>query len=582
MDNLEQQPSAVPAIGASEKMMNVLIYTGFAFSGAAALIYEVAWTRKMSTILGSSTYAMSMILAAFMMGLSIGGFAGGQISKRIKNCRTGFALAEFGIGLAGIVTLVTMDNLSTLYIDAYYKYHLSFGVFSAVLFCIVLTVLLVPTTLMGMTFPLVLKSLTCHQEDLGVSTGIAYGVNTLGAVAGSVASGFLLIPFLGVKGTVVLAACLNVATALAILGISRKAKLAITCALLAATAIPAIASQPSAVPFFNNYIATRFPSAEVAKKIQEFTRKNGDKLVAFHEEGIDSEVYLMSTPNDTGLILWNNGKIEGGDRTGFALLGYLPSFTVAKENPEQALNIGLGSGKTLTALADMPFSSVDSVELSQAVLNANRLFLSPELFSNPKVKHIVADGRNYMLVNKPYDVVVASPSWAVELASAGLYTDEFFALAASRITEKGAFGIMVDLEAIPDNDVDLIVRTFSRHFHLTAWSAAGNIILVGTKGAPSSTPDEVAGRILKIRPDLKGVFRLAMTDQEARQAYAAGGTINTDDLSIIEFHNAKNIVKGSRYVESVSAQIKDSRWGKFRPGAQSNAAMPAGMPAGIM
>jgi spermidine synthase len=574
MDSQETQEPVKVTGSAPEKMMNLLVYIGFALSGAAALIYEVAWTRKMSTILGSSTYAMSMILAAFMLGLSIGGFLGGQVSKKAKNCRTGFALAEFGIGLAGIVTLVTMDKLSGLYIDAYYRFHLSFGMFSVVLFAIVLTVLLVPTTLMGMTFPLVLKSLTRHHEDMGVSTGIAYGVNTLGAVAGSVCSGFLLIPFLGVKGTVVLAACLNVATAVAILGISRKAKLAVICIAMASAAIPAIASQRSDVPFFNNYIAARFPSAAVAKKIQDYTRLNGDKLVVFHEEGVDSEVYLMNTPNNKELILWNNGKIEGGDKTGFALLGYLPSFTVAKDNPESALNIGLGSGGTLSALADLPFRSVDSVELSKAVMDANRMYLSPELFASPKIQHIVADGRNYLLVSKPYDVIVASPSWAVELASAGLYTDEFFALASSKITDRGAFAIMVDLEAIPDTDVDIIVRTFSRHFTMTAWAAAGNIILVGTRSAPSSTPEEISARILKVRPDLQGLFSLAMTDSEARLAYAGDGTINTDDLAVIEFHNAQNIVKGSRYVEGLSAHLKDSRWARFRSKGNASGMTP--------
>lgn len=565
-----QQLSTTTDGKSRDRIMNVLLYAGFGLSGGAALIYEVAWTRKMSTILGSSTYAMSMILAAFMLGLSLGGFLGGVVSKRAARSSTAFALVEFCIGLAGLATLVTMDSMSTLYIDAYYKFHLTFGVFSVALFFIVLTVLLVPTTLMGMTFPLVLKSLTSHQEDLGIATGIAYGVNTLGAVAGSVCSGFLLIPFVGVKGTVVTAACLNVVTALIILGYSQRRRLLTGCGLVALTALPAVASQHAAVPFFNNYIATRFPNAQVAKQIQEFTEQNGDKMVTFHEEGVDSEVYLMKTPNNQGLILWNNGKIEGGDKTGFQLLGYLPSFTVAKSKPEHALNIGLGSGKTLAALAELPFNEVDSVELSQAVLDANRLYLCPELFSDPKVHHMIADGRNYLMVNEPYDVIVASPSWAVELASAGLYTDEFFALASSKITEHGAFAIMVDLEAIPDSDVDIIVRTFARHFYVTAWSAAGNIVLVGTKGAPPSSPEEVAGRIDQLRPDLKGLFTVAMTDQQARSVYPKGGIVNTDDLAIIEFHNAENIVKGTDYIVSESTGAAGSWWRKFRVSGQSN------------
>ena len=94
------------------KILDFVIFAGFGISGAAALIYEVVWTRSLSGILGSSTYALSTMLAAFMGGLSVGGFLGGRIAKRLDNIEKAFALTELGIGIFGLITIPLIRLLS--------------------------------------------------------------------------------------------------------------------------------------------------------------------------------------------------------------------------------------------------------------------------------------------------------------------------------------------------------------------------------------------------------------------------------------------------------------------------------------
>jgi spermidine synthase len=140
-----------------ERIAEKFIFVGFGLSGTAALIYEVVWTRSLSTIIGSSTYALATMLAAFMAGLSVGGGVGAVLSHRIKKLNVAFALCELGIGIMGILTIPVIKALTPLYIRTFYAFHLSFNTFSLVQFVIIFMVMGIPTTLMGLAFPIVIK-----------------------------------------------------------------------------------------------------------------------------------------------------------------------------------------------------------------------------------------------------------------------------------------------------------------------------------------------------------------------------------------------------------------------------------------
>jgi spermidine synthase len=207
-----------------EKVIRTVVLLGLGLSGMAALIYEVVWTRSLSTVMGSSTYALSTMLAAFMAGLSIGGLLGARLSPRLKNPAMAFGLCELGIGIFGMATIPAIRALTPLYIASFYLFHMSFNAFNAVQFVIIFAVMGVPTTLMGITFPLAVKIMTRNREEAGKESGNLYCINTFGAIMGALSAGFLLIPLLGAKWSAVTAASLNVLVATAVMALSLRGK----------------------------------------------------------------------------------------------------------------------------------------------------------------------------------------------------------------------------------------------------------------------------------------------------------------------------------------------------------------------
>jgi len=519
-------------------------------SGAAALIYEVVWTRKLSTIMGSSTYALSTMLAAFMLGLSLGGLIGGLLVPRLKRHLRAFAICEIAIGLTALVTIPLIEAAAPLFIRVYFLFHDSFQAFMAAQFGVIFVIILAPTTLMGITFPLVIRHFAEGRSETARRAGFLYAFNTFGAVIGSTAAGFVLIPRLGASDATLMAALLNIAGALVILVLVEKGprRFALIPILLITAAALRLLGTPF-TPFVSAYSAQRFGSYAAVSEIRESIRQRGpENFIVFHYEGVESDVTLMREDPSKEWILVNNGKYEGGaNSAGFLLLAELPYFSRGSGGPApRVLNIGLGSGVTLSRLAALPVQRIESVELSAGVLEANRRHVSPDLFADPRIEHVQADGRNYLRLHpkERYDIIVVSPSWAVELASAALLTDEFFSLASQRLAPGGTVAIWLDLFYIPDEDVDIVLRTFRRSFpYATAWATEdAEMILIGKAVPFTLSEDEIAERVVANAPDLAGSFRVARP--RAELARLAAGPIHTDDHPILEFRNARHIVTG--------------------------------------
>jgi predicted MFS family arabinose efflux permease len=123
--------------------LEFFLLIGLCLSGAAALIYEVVWMRALSLVMGSTTYALSTMLAAFMAGLTLGGYLGGLWSDRTRNPAQSFGFLEAGIALFGLITFVVIKNLSPVYAWIFYTFHLSFSSFSIAQFVLSFMVMLI-------------------------------------------------------------------------------------------------------------------------------------------------------------------------------------------------------------------------------------------------------------------------------------------------------------------------------------------------------------------------------------------------------------------------------------------------------
>jgi spermidine synthase len=186
-----------------------LVYGIFFLSGAAALMYEVAWVRSLSLIFGGTHLAVTTVLSVFMGGLALGSFLIGKRVDAIKKPLRFYGLLEIAIALFALLFIILMKIYPAVYIFLVQGKESSniYLSFIRVLFAFVS--LIAPTTLMGGTLPVLARFVSRHPEKLVTQLAFLYGFNTLGAVAGTAATGFLLLRFYSVSTTLTIAILLN-------------------------------------------------------------------------------------------------------------------------------------------------------------------------------------------------------------------------------------------------------------------------------------------------------------------------------------------------------------------------------------
>jgi spermidine synthase len=191
------------------KLMKSAIYTLFFISGFTGLVYEVTWTRMLTTVFGSTTFAITSVLSAFMGGLAIGSLFIGRYVERKKSPILVYAFLEIGIGITALSIPTILTILDHIYPLIYE--HTTSHVWLLILTKVVLSllVLFVPTFLMGGTLPVLCKLFVNRPQESGKQVGVLYAINTIGAAVGCFVAGFFMIELFGITKTVQVAAALN-------------------------------------------------------------------------------------------------------------------------------------------------------------------------------------------------------------------------------------------------------------------------------------------------------------------------------------------------------------------------------------
>jgi len=187
----------------------------FLLSGAAALIYQVCWQRLLFQSVGVDIESVTIIVSTFMLGLGIGSLAGGEVVDRYPNSSLElFALIEIATAAFGVTSPFLIHAVTAAVIND------SRMVIGAVNFCL----LLIPTTLMGATLPILVSHVLRLYRNIGVSVGVLYFANTLGAALGAGLTGFLALYYLGLTSTIYCAAAINVTVSAVVWFTLRKKK----------------------------------------------------------------------------------------------------------------------------------------------------------------------------------------------------------------------------------------------------------------------------------------------------------------------------------------------------------------------
>src|ERR1044071_1539339 len=363
----EQRPSALAWV----------MLGSFALSGFASLVYENAWTRSLTLVIGSSIYSFSTMLVTFLIGLALGGFIYARMLGAREARLSTFGLIELWVGLSALATIPLFERLPLIFVRLLHGFGDTFTVFLYLQIFLSALVMFVPTILLGMTFPLAARLFPKSLYRVGSGVGSSYAANTVGAVLGAFAGGFILIPNLGVQNTIIFAVVMNLVIGAWLMISDPKLSVLPRYALGLAVLVLAVIV-PLKVHRWDPHILTsgvtvyadRYePLPTDSLRVEEMRRDD----VLYYREGLTTTVSVHSIPGSDYIYFRSNGKIDGS--YGDALSQLMTSYVAMLLHPtaERALTIGLGSGMSAKALATFKsLKSIEIIEIEPAMIQASK------------------------------------------------------------------------------------------------------------------------------------------------------------------------------------------------------------------
>ncbi|MBI3462889.1 MAG: fused MFS/spermidine synthase [Planctomycetes bacterium] len=443
--------------GASPRLAPVvrwLVLLSFACSGLASLGFEVIWSRQLVLFMGTSIYAFSTMLVLFLGGLGLGSLIAGQGRDADTQVLPVVSVLQCLLGSVGIVGqcwMAWMRPANPREIDGLLN---SLGP-GLVIFLFALV--------SGMMFPRVVRAFSWATGRGGYSLGLLYGANTVGCILGTVLTGFVLIPTMGSSRAAVGLGLLNVLAGLAV-------------GVVAGSGVPR-ASLRLAAPLLAAASLLMAPTAKLAYDVtllRSAARALGENAeLVFHREGaVAATTAISHRSNPMESTLWVNGVGMTHLGTVTKLMAHLP--LMAHGHAEQMLVICFGMGTTVRSAACYEDLKVTSVELVPEVYECFGYFHpdGPSLWRQPRLRRVVDDGRNYLLMHPDkFDVITIDPPPPVHSAgTVNLYSREFFELCRARLQPDGLACLWIPPAA--KSELMVIMATFGAVFpHTTLWTA---------------------------------------------------------------------------------------------------------------
>lgn len=517
------EPDSVQPNGEPSARLPMVLAVVVAVSGFASLGLEILWFRLMLQFVVATTEAFTAMLAIVLAGIALGGVLAARILFTNRDTASWLASVLAGTGLA------TVASMSFLLWTIEHDWN-TMGLWPAVLIA-----LFPPSLLMGVGFPLALGLATgdgvtsLSRHEIGRRIGVMYALNVAGAIAGSLAAGFLLLPWLGAMNGLIVLAGLYVGSGLmlALTGSQRRAM--IVAAAAVAVFIPIARGMPD--PF------------KVA-----IDRRYGDLLPEFwRDEGAQTAVSVRATRLQH--VLYLDGLHQANDQPAMVrlhrMLGHLPM--VLHGAPVDVLVVGMGGGATPGAVSQHTGARVQVVELSESVVKAAPFFahVNYDLLNEPNVEVRIDDGRSFLtFTDRRFDVITADVIQPGHAGAGHVYSREYFSLVRHALKPQGV--VLQWIGHRPSVEYKLIMRTFLDVFpNATLWNDGE--FMVGTLQPLQIEP----GTIDRMRADPKtrdALDAVGLTSFDVlRTWYTAGademrtlvgpGPLLTDDRPLVEYHH---------------------------------------------
>jgi predicted membrane-bound spermidine synthase len=478
-------------------------------SGFVIFALEVSWFRSIRAALQSTTEAFAIVLAAFLIALSIGAALAGYAHRRGWNV-LGVALPLGGLSVLAVTPLIdTLDLILTPSMETSVAPSLFSPRLGLVRFAWVFLICAGPATLLGVVFPSLLA-----EHDTTAGSGGLYAANTVGAMSGALVTGFLLLPSIGATHASWLAGII-VCVAATLQRRSLRTLLATTGAAI-----------------FGLAIATTGESNAPRHRVQGHGWPRSGE-VEFVREGADSTTWVLKLPRVRVLVI--DGFVASSQRPAASYMrwmGHLPAL--AARTLRHALVICMGTGQTAAAVRRHG-PELTIVDINAAVFEAAPLFSSNEgVLNDPSVHPVVMDGRAFLRrTEQRFDLVTLEPMPPNFAGSNHLYSREFYELVRDRLAAGGSVAQWVPIHLISAEHMRAIVATFQDVFPYTRlWQSPVDktCVLIGALEPWSLQEPDTA-----LEYGLAQLERQMVLDYDGVERLASGAMRVTDDNQLLSY-----------------------------------------------
>jgi len=540
-------------------------------SGLAAMIYEVTWVRMLIPVIGSSTYSFSLMLVAFISGITIGSLIVSSLVQRVKNLSAILAWCQVAIVLSMLATLPLYARIPYEFWKAasiLTRSDATYPIFLAIQFFFGFTLMIVPTIFLGMSLPVATRIASRGINVLGKSVGNIFAVNTLGTVIGSLLAGLVLIPLIGVKHAIEVGIGCNLLAALLVLLFTgsvprRQMFIALSIIVFAVTSYLIFVPSWNSGAMLSGVFRKIHSNASLPNSYSDFVDKEKMTKVLYYKEGTTATIGVIESglKNEKQRALIVNGKVDAsskGDLATQIMLGQLPCFL--HQNPQNALVIGLGSGVTVGSVLTYPVKRVDCVEISSEVVEALSLFddVNHRPLSDPRTNLFIEDALAYLKITpRMYDIIISEPSnpWIAGIGN--LYTTDYFEECKRRMNSHGLMVQWFHLYEMNDDLFKMVVRTFQSNFeYVSIWQPLSkDVIMIGSNQPLVLNIDRMQADIAmksvkedlqRINiPDVATLLSLEMLSPGSVLRYVSVGDLNTEDHPRLEYSAPKAFFIGA-------------------------------------
>ncbi len=541
-------------------------------TGLSSFIYEIAWIRSLSLVLGASTHSFELMLASFILGIALGGL---WIRSRIDSIRDTIrflAIVQVLMGLLAVLTLpvynMTFELMSWLLgaIQSSDGGWVMFNVFSTV---ICLLVMLPATFLAGMTLPLI--TYTLLRSRMGErSIGQVYAANTLGGIIGVIIAVHFALPVLGLKGALVVGGAIDVALGAYLLLRARDARRTSGLAW-SATGIAGILAVA---------LLFHLDPLRLASGVYRFGAPNLSTAfeVLYHKDGKTATIDVYRHRISGIVTIATNGKADGAVNPEGALKGPGPDeYTMTmlgsmafahRPDAKTVAVIGYGTGmSTTTALGSSTVERVDTIEIEPSMFEGAqhfRFFTEPA-YSDPRSHVIIDDAKSYFARSqRRYDVIISEPSnpWVSGVSS--LFTREFYKRIRGQLSDGGLLVQWLHTYSFSEPLLASVIAALRESFPEFVLYAAnnGDLVVVASPHGPvpplkadifslGKLPAYLSRVEIRRIEDL-GVRRVG--DQATAHAMFGllGAPVNSDYFPVVDSHAGK-----ARFLNSSVTQLNE-------------------------